>query len=58
MLTRISASVVAIAVLGAAPAYADFPAGYPADYQKIVDGAKKKARLWCIPPPTPKLPAR
>ncbi|MEE4409880.1 MULTISPECIES: ABC transporter substrate-binding protein [unclassified Serratia (in: enterobacteria)] len=45
MLTRISASVVAIAVLGAAPAYADFPAGYPADYQKIVDGAKKEGKV-------------
>lgn len=45
MLTRISASVVAIAVLGAAPAYADFPAGYPADYQKTVDGAKKEGKV-------------
>ncbi|MNG92406.1 Bacterial extracellular solute-binding protein [compost metagenome] len=45
MWTRIGASVVVIAVLGAAPAYADFPAGYPADYQKIVDGAKKEGKV-------------
>lgn len=45
MWTRIGASVVVIAVLGAASAYADFPAGYPADYQKIVDGAKKEGKV-------------
>ena len=45
MLTKIGASVVAMAVLGAVPAYAEFPAGYPADYQKIVDGAKKEGKV-------------
>ncbi len=54
MFFKIGVSMAAAAVLISAPAFAQFPAGYPADYQKIVDAAKKKARWWCIPPRIPK----
>jgi len=36
---------MALAVLCAASAHAQVPAGYPADYQKIIDGAKKEGKL-------------
>jgi len=40
-------SIIAAAVLSAfgATALAQVPAGYPADYQKIIDGAKKEGKL-------------
>jgi iron(III) transport system substrate-binding protein len=40
-------SIIAAAVLSAfsAAAFAQVPAGYPADYQKIIDGAKKEGKL-------------
>jgi iron(III) transport system substrate-binding protein len=40
-------SIIAAAVLSAfsATAFAQVPAGYPADYQKIIDGAKKEGKL-------------
>lgn len=34
-----------IAFILAGSAFAQVPAGYPADYQKIIDGARKEARL-------------
>jgi iron(III) transport system substrate-binding protein len=40
-----TAAAAAIAVLCAAPALAQVPAGYPAAYQQIVDGAKKEGKL-------------
>lgn len=42
---KISATVAAITLLGSVSAYAAFPAGYPADYQKLVDGAKKEGKV-------------
>lgn len=42
---KISATVAAITLLGSVSAYAAFPAGYPADYQKRVDGAKKEGKV-------------
>ena len=41
---KISATVAAITLLGSVSAYAAFP-GYPADYQKRVDGAKKEGKV-------------
>jgi iron(III) transport system substrate-binding protein len=41
----ISAAVAAILAGGAGAAFAQVPAGYPATYQKIIDGAKKEAKL-------------
>src|SRR5262249_29261109 len=37
-----SAAALIFALLGCAIAYAQVPAGYPADYKAIVDGAKKE----------------
>ncbi|WP_413739072.1 ABC transporter substrate-binding protein [Sodalis sp. RH21] len=37
--------MVAMAILTSAPAIAQQPAGYPADYQKLVDGAKKEGKV-------------
>ncbi|BBG71044.1 ABC-type thiamine transport system, periplasmic component [Serratia marcescens] len=45
MMKKISATVAAITLLGSVSAYAAFPAGYPADYQKLVDGAKKEGKV-------------
>ena len=42
---KISATVAAITLLCSVSAYAAFPAGYPADYQKRVDGAKKEGKV-------------
>jgi iron(III) transport system substrate-binding protein len=40
------ASALAALIVGAGPiAQAQVPAGYPADYQKIIDGAKKEGKL-------------
>lgn len=44
MMKKISATVAAITLLGSVSAYAAFPAGYPADYQKRVTARRKKAR--------------
>ncbi|VEI75062.1 Uncharacterised protein [Serratia fonticola] len=44
MFLKIGVSMAA-AVLISAPAFAQFPAGYPADYQKIVDAAKKEGKV-------------
>ena len=53
-----AALLAATFVLAAGAFYAQqVPAGYPADYQKILDGAKKKARSSSIRPPTPRPPA-
>jgi iron(III) transport system substrate-binding protein len=40
-------SIITAAVLScfATGAFAQVPAGYPADYQKIIDGAKKEGKL-------------
>lgn len=45
MFFKIGVSMAAAAVLISAPAFAQFPAGYPADYQKIVDAAKKEGKV-------------
>ncbi len=42
---RIGVSTATVVVLISAPAFAQFPAGYPADYQKIVDAAKKEGKV-------------
>jgi len=38
-------TVAAAAALFASAAFAQVPAGYPADYQKLIDGAKKEGKL-------------
>src|SRR6266571_4565991 len=43
--TMMSAAVAAILAGSALHAAAQVPAGYPADYQKIIDGAKKEGKL-------------
>ena len=43
LLTSTFAAAVLSTLTGAA--FAQVPAGYPADYQKIIDGAKKEAKL-------------
>ncbi|QTF07027.1 ABC transporter substrate-binding protein [Brenneria izadpanahii] len=45
MLIKIDTVIIAIAILGSVPAYAEFPAGYPSDYQAIVDGAGKEGKV-------------
>ena len=40
-----SAAIAAIFAAAAGSAFAQVPAGYPAGYQQIIDGAKKEARL-------------
>lgn len=45
MLKKFSMTTMAMAVLISAPAFAQFPEGYPADYQKVVDGAKKEGKV-------------
>jgi iron(III) transport system substrate-binding protein len=43
--TIIGAAVAAALTAFAAPAFAQVPAGYPANYQQLVDAAKKEAKL-------------
>ena len=43
--TMMSAAIAATLAGAAVSAFAQVPAGYPADYQKIIDGAKKEAKL-------------
>lgn len=43
--TIMSAAVAAVLAGAALNAAAQVPAGYPADYQKIIDGAKKEGKL-------------
>ena len=43
--TTIKIAVAAVLAAAAFNAAAQVPAGYPADYQKIIDGAKKEAKL-------------
>jgi len=43
--TMMSAAIAAILAGAAVSAFAQVPAGYPAEYQKIIDGAKKEAKL-------------
>lgn len=43
--TMISAAIAATLACASLHAAAQVPAGYPADYQKIVDGAKKEGKL-------------
>jgi iron(III) transport system substrate-binding protein len=43
--TIISAAIAATLAGAAIGAHAQVPAGYPADYQKIIDGAKKEGKL-------------
>lgn len=45
MLIKTSVPIVATAVLISGSALAAFPSGYPADYQDIVDGAKKEGKV-------------
>ncbi len=48
MLMKIKVFMFAMAALTTLPAFAQLPSYYPADYQKIVDGAKKRAKWWSI----------
>lgn len=41
MLMKIKVFMFAMAALTTLPAFAQLPSYYPADYQKIVDGAKR-----------------
>ena len=41
----LSILVAALAVVTAGSAFAQVPAGYPADYSKIIDGAKKEGKV-------------
>ena len=41
----LKSALVALSLLLAAPAMAQAPAGYPADYQKLVDGAKQEGKV-------------
>jgi iron(III) transport system substrate-binding protein len=41
----IKSTLAVAAALFASAAFAQVPAGYPADYQKIIDGAKKEGKL-------------
>jgi iron(III) transport system substrate-binding protein len=43
--TLMSAAIAATLAGASLAAYAQVPAGYPADYQKIIDGAKKEGKL-------------
>jgi iron(III) transport system substrate-binding protein len=43
--TRMSAAIAATLAGAAMSAFAQVPAGYPADYQKLIDGAKKEGKL-------------
>lgn len=43
--TLMSAAIAATLASASLAAYAQVPAGYPADYQKIIDGAKKEGKL-------------
>ncbi len=43
--TLMSAAIAAALAGASLAAYAQVPAGYPADYQKIIDGAKKEGKL-------------
>ena len=43
--TLMSAAIAATLAGASLAAYAQLPAGYPADYQKIIDGAKKEGKL-------------
>ncbi|CAN7186474.1 ABC transporter substrate-binding protein [Pseudoduganella sp. LjRoot289] len=45
MFMKSTLAVAAALVLTASSALAQVPAGYPADYQKLVDGAKKEGKL-------------
>ena len=45
MLNKFKVSWVTLTVLFSVSAWADFPQGYPADYQKTVDGAKKEGKV-------------
>ena len=43
--TMMNAAIAATLAGAAMTAYAQVPAGYPADYQKIIDGARKEGKL-------------
>lgn len=43
--TMMSAAIAATLAGAAMSAFAQVPAGYPADYQKLIDGAKKEGKL-------------
>lgn len=43
--TILSAAIAATLAGAAMSAFAQVPAGYPADYQKLIDGAKKEGKL-------------
>ena len=43
--TIMSAAIAATLAAAMPAAFAQVPAGYPADYQKLIDGAKKEAKL-------------
>ncbi|MCG2606391.1 MAG: ABC transporter substrate-binding protein, partial [Achromobacter sp.] len=44
--SRLAAACAAAFAIAAGSAYAQtVPAGYPADYQKILDGAKKEGKV-------------
>ena len=45
MLNKFKISLIALTVALSSPALADFPNGYPSDYQKTVDGAKKEGKV-------------
>ncbi|ABG14206.1 iron ABC transporter substrate-binding protein [Yersinia pestis] len=45
MLMKIKVFMFAMAALTTLPAFAQLPSYYPADYQKIVDGAKKEGKV-------------
>ena len=42
---KLKLTLAAACALFATAAWAQVPAGYPADYQKIIDGAKKEGKL-------------
>jgi iron(III) transport system substrate-binding protein len=58
MYKKISGLVVSLTAVFACAAWAEVPAGYPADYQKTVDAAVKEGKVVSIPRPIPKRPGR
>jgi len=56
--SKLAAACAAAFAIASGSAFAQaVPAGYPADYQKILDGAKKEGKVVTTRPPTPRPPA-
>lgn len=47
MYKKISGLVVSLTAVFACAAWAEVPAGYPADYQKTIDAAVKEGKGFC-----------